>query len=139
MVDRCTCHMPATNVWVLSRTMFPFLSTFICVAVNVAVKPSSNIFPMEISSLYWRWGNNFRFNSKCSLLKLLCTLARLYKGTPLQPHILDFLSHPRSTLHISIFCRHDNITRGKAHRPSARSTTQSAHYRDIAPLPTSQL
>ena len=32
---------------------------------------------------------------KSSLLKLLCTLARLCEGTPLQPVRLDFLSHPR--------------------------------------------
>ena len=34
--------------------------------------------------------NTFRFNSKCSLLKLLCTLSCLCEGTPLQPHRLDF-------------------------------------------------
>ena len=43
----------------------------------------------------------FRFNSKCSLLKLLCTLARLCKGTLLQPLRLEFFGidfplHPRS-------------------------------------------
>ena len=37
--------------------------------------------------------NTIRFNSKCSVLKILCTLARLYEGTPLQPLGLDFISH----------------------------------------------
>ena len=81
--------------------------------------------------------HTFLFNSKCSILELLCTLARLCEGTPLQPLRLDFLSHPRSTLQIDIFRRHDNRIRGKSQRPSARSATQPSHYHDIAPLPTS--
>ena len=36
------------------------------------------------------WVSTFRFNRKCSLLKLLCTLARLCEGNPLQPLKLDF-------------------------------------------------
>ena len=42
----------------------------------------------------------FRFNIKSSLLKLLFTLARLFKGTPLQPLILNFfgIRDPRSLL-----------------------------------------
>ena len=73
---------------------------------------------------------------------LLCTLTRLCEGTPLQPLQplqLNFLSHPCSTLLIYIFYRHDNITRVKSHRTPARSATQPAHHRNIAPLPTSQL
>ena len=45
--------------------------------------------------------HSFRFNSKSSLLKLLCTLARLCEGTPFQPLRIDFFgidfpSHPPS-------------------------------------------
>ena len=56
-------------------------------------------------SLHWSKGinNTFRFNSKYSLLKLLCTLVRLYEVTPLQPPRIDFFeidfpSHPCSQL-----------------------------------------
>ena len=79
-----------------------------------------------------------RFNIKSSLMKLLCTLMCLFEGTPFQPLWLEFLLHPLSTLLIAIFQTHDNITRGNSQRPSARSATQPAHHRDIAPLPNSQ-
>ena len=55
----------------------------------------------------------FSFNSKSSLFKLSCTLARLFKGTPLQPLILNFSginfpSHPRSQFPFLNFCGQDN-------------------------------
>ena len=58
----------------------------------------------------------FRSNVKSSLLKLLCTLARL---NPLQPLIIDFFgidfpSHPCSQLTFINFCGQDNRTRVKA-------------------------
>ena len=59
---------------------------------------------------------------------LLCTFAHLCEGTHLQPLRLDFLSHPRSTLRIAIFRRHDNRKRGKscrAHMSALRSPTCS--------------
>ena len=56
VVARCTYHIPATPLQVLSRTTYPFFSTIKCVAVNVAVQPSSHILPMEISAPDWRWG-----------------------------------------------------------------------------------
>ena len=55
MVASYTCHMPATPFKVPSRTIYPFFYTFICVAVNVAVHPSSRSFPTEISAPDWRW------------------------------------------------------------------------------------
>ena len=52
-----------------------------------------------------------RSNVKFSLLKLLCTLARLCKGTPLQPLILDLF---RSTFpHILSHNCHLSILSGK--------------------------
>ena len=56
MVGMCTYHMPATNLRVISRTNFSFLSTIMCVAANVSIQPSSNIFPMEIIDPDWMWG-----------------------------------------------------------------------------------
>ena len=55
VVASYTCHMPATPFKVRSRTIYPFFYTLICVAVNVAVHPSSHSFPMEISAPDWRW------------------------------------------------------------------------------------
>ena len=91
--------------------------------------------------------HTFRLNIKSSLLKLLCTLARLCEGTPFQPLRLNFLSHPRSTLRIAIFCRHDNRTRGKAciaHMsallsPTSPTSPTSSTPRHRYPPPTSYL
>ena len=63
----------------------------------------------------------FRFNSKCALLKLLCTLARLCEGIPLQPLRLDFLSRPRSQSHNCHFSDVRNRTRGKARKSHERA------------------
>ena len=75
----------------------------------------------------WR-GNmhNFRSSSKCSLLKLLCSLMHLCGRTPLQPLRLkfsgiDFPSHPRSQLPFITFRGQDNITRGKVCRSHERN------------------
>ena len=56
VVDSCSCHMPAANFPVTSRTTYTFFSTFVCGSVNVAVHKSSHSSPMDISALYWRWG-----------------------------------------------------------------------------------
>ena len=71
----------------------------------------------------------FCFNSKYSLLKLVCTLARLCEITLLQPLRLNFYgikfpSHPCSQFSFLTFCRQDNTTRGKAHI-----------YHEFSPLP----
>ena len=68
--------------------------------------------------------STFRFNSKSSLLKLLCTLARFCEGNPLQLFRLDFLSHPRSQSHKFHFSHFSNRTREKARK-----------YHERAPLP----
>ena len=65
-----------------------------------------------------RLSHTFRFNSKCSLLKLLCTLARLCEGTPLKPLRLDFfeirvLAH---NCDFRLFAGRTNRTRGQARR-----------------------
>ena len=46
----CTCHMPSDKLQVTSRTTSPSFFTFIVLAVNVDVQPSSHIFPMDISA-----------------------------------------------------------------------------------------
>ena len=85
----------------------------------------------------------FRFNCKYSLLKLLCTLARLCEGTPFQPLRLDFFginfpSLPRSQLPFLTFRWQDN--KGKsAQSPWARSAPQLANPRDIQSHPISHL
>ena len=64
-----------------------------------ATLPSMRLFISNIPSDTFKH-RTFCFSSKCSLLKLLCTLARLCEGTPPQPHRLDFFgiiefpSHP---------------------------------------------
>ena len=65
VVGRCTCHIPDTKLRVPSGTTYHFFSTFVCVAINVDVQPLSRSCPMEISSLYWRWG------SICTVLYIL--------------------------------------------------------------------
>ena len=65
MVDMCTYHMPENPLRVPSRNMYNFISTVICVEVNVAVQPSSHSFPTNISAPDWRWGK------MCSVLDLL--------------------------------------------------------------------
>ena len=70
----------------------------------------------------------FCFNSKCSLLKLLCTLARLCKGTLLQPLRLDFFgidfpSHPQSQLPFIFSLLAGSTTREKARRAHERAPT----------------
>ena len=54
----------------------------------------------------------------------------------LQTICLYFPSHPWLTLLIAIFCGQDNRTRGKAQFPSALSSIQPSHPRNISP-PTS--
>ena len=49
--------MPAASLRVPSSTKSPCLFTFMVVAVNVAIQPSSHIYPMDISAPDWRWGN----------------------------------------------------------------------------------
>ena len=56
VVNRCTFHISSTPLWVSSRTRLYFLYTLMWVAVNVALHESSNIFPVEISAPYCRWG-----------------------------------------------------------------------------------
>ena len=86
---------------------------------------------------------------KYLILKLLCTLACLYKGTPIQPlriyfFGINFFLHPSSQLPFSLFARGQyNIARGKAFRfhekslitnlttPQTLITTPSTDY----PLP----
>ena len=100
---------------------------------------------LEGATVNWMMKNvykmlTFCFNIKSSLLKLLCTLARLCEETPLQPLRLNFLPHPHSTLRIAFFRRHDNRTRVKACRAyisALRSPTCSPH--DITPPRTSHL
>ena len=82
------------------------------------------------------------FNIKSSLLKLLCTLARLCEGTPLQPLRLnffeiDFPSHPRSKLLFLTFREHSGQqNKGKgAQILWAHSAPQFAHHHHIAPFP----
>ena len=70
----------------------------------------------------------FCFNSKCSLLKLLCTLASLCKGTLLQPLRLDFFgidfpSHPQSQLPFIFSLLAGSTTREKARRAHERAPT----------------
>ena len=87
----------------------------------------------------------FRFNSKCSLVKLLCTLARLGEGTLLQPLRLDFFGidfplHPRSQLPYLFVLIAGRKTRGNARRAHERAplpnlTTPAT----IAPPPSSHL
>ena len=72
---------------------------------------------------------------KCSLLKLLCNLARLCEGTPPQPLWLEFLgidfpSHPRSKLPFITFSGKDNRTRG-----GVCADTMSALRSPICPPP----
>ena len=52
-----TCHMPATHLQFTFKTRLPCFYTFVCVAVNVSVHPSSQICTMEISVTYCTWGN----------------------------------------------------------------------------------
>ena len=87
--------------------------------------------------------DTFCFNSKSSLLKLLCTLVRLFEGTPLQPLILDFFLinfplHPRSKLLFFTFCGQDNKGES-AQSPQARYYHQTAHPRDIETHPISHV
>ena len=56
VVDRCTCHTTASPLQVTYRTNSTFLSTVMCVAVNVDIHPLSNISPMEIGSPDCMWG-----------------------------------------------------------------------------------
>ena len=90
-------------------------------------------------------GHTCHFNSKCSPLKLLCTLARLCKGTPLQLLRLDFFGidfplHPCSQLLFLNFCGQDNRTRGKARRAHERALLPNLPTpRDIARPPNYHL
>ena len=77
--------------------------------------------PGGIGTLFLILSHTFRYIIKCSLLKLLCALACLCKGTPLQPLILDFFGidfhlHPHSQFPFFTFRGKDNITRGKTCR-----------------------
>ena len=56
VVARCTCHMPAAPLRVPSRINSHIFSTIMCVAVNMAVQPSSHSCSMYISALDWMWG-----------------------------------------------------------------------------------
>ena len=100
-----------------------------------------NIFLFKPSKM--KIGRTFCFNSKSSLLKLLCTLARLCEVTPLQPLRLNFFGinfplHPRSQLPFLTFRGQDN--RGEiAQIPCARSAPQPSHPRDIETHPISHL
>ena len=87
--------------------------------------------------------HTYRFNCKYSLLKLLCTLARLCEGTPFQPLRLDFFwinfsSHPRSQLSFLTFSgQAGQHNKGKgAQSPWARPAPQPSHTIYIAPPPT---
>ena len=65
LVDSCTCHISYTPFRVPSRNIFPFLTTVICVAVNVDVHISSHSYPMYISTSNWIWGK------MCDVLSLV--------------------------------------------------------------------
>ena len=67
----------------------------------------------------------FRSITKCSLLKLLCTLACLCEGTPLQPLRLDFFgsTFPRNLAHNSHFALFAGRTTEQGER---RTYTMSA-------------
>ena len=58
-VDSFTCHIPATILRLDSRTILHFFSTFMCVAVNMTVHPSSNSFPTYIITPDSMWGKMF--------------------------------------------------------------------------------
>ena len=86
--------------------------------------------------------STFHSNVKSSLLKLLCTLARLCVGTPLQPlrldfFIIDFPSHPCSQLPFLAFCGQENRTRVKARRSHDRYLLPSVLTPETSPPPIS--
>ena len=54
VLDRCTCHIPATPLRFPYSINSPFFSTVIYLLVNVDVKTSSHSFPMDISAPDWR-------------------------------------------------------------------------------------
>ena len=71
--------------------------------------------------MHRRISTTFRFNIKYSFIKLLCTLTRLCRVTPLQPIRLEFFGidfplYPCSQLPFITFHRQDNITKVKARR-----------------------
>ena len=84
---------------------------------------------------------NFHYIIRYELFKLLCTLVLLWEGAPLRPLRLNFLSHPRSTLLIAIFCRHDTRTKEKAciTHISATLSPTCLPLRYCAPPPTFHL
>ena len=109
-----------------------FLRTFTqCLYDKFPCLKPENDFPYFLVVMYMclnvkhlkRCINTFCFNIKSSLLKLLCTLARLCEGTPIQPLRLDFLSHPRSTLRFAII----------AGMTTEQGESHSAHQ--LAPIP----
>ena len=90
---------------ILNRTAPPpHLPLIICpIGIGLAWKMSYLIFPLVpyhlkrrlldyllIYNLTWITRTS-SYNTKCPLLKLLCTLKRLCEGTPLQPLQLNFL------------------------------------------------
>ena len=83
---------------------------------------------------------NFCSNTKFSFLKLLCTLARLFKGTPLQPLILDFFGsdspvHPFSQLPFITFRGQVNIISVKARKSHERSPLPNLPTPETSRLP----
>ena len=86
----------------------------------------------------------FGFNIKYSLLKLLCTLARLYEGTSLQPLRLDFFGSPFPCILAQIFhfsfLQEGKYNKGKGTQiPWEHSAPQPAHPINIVPCPISHL
>ena len=79
--------------------------------------------------MHRRISTTFRFNIKYSFIKLLCTLTRLCRGTPLQPLRLEFFginfpSHPCShNFHCSHFFEQKKWGKGASHISTLRSPT----------------
>ena len=74
VVDSYTFQIPVTPFLVPSRTMFYFLSTVICVAVNVTVQLSPHSFPMDISAPDWMWDN------MCDVLSLVYNKGQVFSS-----------------------------------------------------------
>ena len=66
--------MPDTPLRVPSRTTYPFFSTDMCVALNVAVNPSSHSFHMDISAPYCRW------RDMCAVLDLVDNKGLIFRS-----------------------------------------------------------
>ena len=68
-----TCHMPTKSLLWTYKTCLDCLNTFMYLAMNVDVQPSSHIKPMGIREPNWSWGK------MCGVLALLdrCGIRRI--------------------------------------------------------------